>query len=130
MKASKRIPMNLPSAGNMREHWGARKRRCEAQRATGYSATLSIIRDLTGKICVEFAVAPLTVTFTRIAPRALDGDNLQSAFKAMRDGVADAFGCKDNDPKLIWVYQQRREKPREYAVEIASASSTVEVGPA
>jgi len=58
-----------------------------------------------------------TITLTRIAPRQLDAhDGLRSALKPVCDGVADFFGCKDNDPRLEWVYRQERGKVREYAV--------------
>lgn len=59
-----------------------------------------------------------TVTFTRIAPRELDDDNLRSSFKSIRDGVADAFGCSDRDPRLLFEYAQERGRPHEYAVRI------------
>jgi hypothetical protein len=59
------------------------------------------------------------ITLTRIAPRELDAhDGLRSALKPVVDGVADFFGCKDNDPRLSWQYEQRRGRVREYAVEI------------
>jgi hypothetical protein len=57
------------------------------------------------------------ITLTRIAPRKLDAhDGLRSALKPVVDGVADFFGCKDNDPRLEWRYEQRRGRIREYAV--------------
>jgi hypothetical protein len=61
---------------------------------------------------------PLAITLTRVAPRPLDTDNLSSAFKAIRDGVADALTVDDGDPRLAWVYQQRRGQPREYGIAI------------
>jgi hypothetical protein len=48
----------------------------------------------------------------------LDGDNLQSAFKATRDGVADWLGVDDGDPRLDWQYRQRKGAAKVYAVEI------------
>jgi hypothetical protein len=53
-----------------------------------------------------------------VAPRALDGDNLQSAFKAVRDGVADWLGVDDGHKNLDWQYYQRKDGPKVYAVEI------------
>ena len=53
---------------------------------------------------------------TRIGPRRLDSDNLAAALKHVRDGVADALGMDDGDPRLVWLYGQRRGKPGEYAV--------------
>jgi hypothetical protein len=39
--------------------------------------------------------------------RGLDDDNLRSALKAVRDGVADALGVDDRDPRLSFHYHQR-----------------------
>lgn len=51
---------------------------------------------------------PVVVTLTRVAPRALDDDNLAYSFKAIRDGVADGLGVRDNDPRVSWRYEQRK----------------------
>jgi hypothetical protein len=59
------------------------------------------------------------VEMTRIAPRAFDGDNWQAACKPIRDGVADAFGLRDDAMNLFWGYEQRRGGVKEYAVQIA-----------
>jgi hypothetical protein len=62
---------------------------------------------------------PCTVTLTRIAPRELDtGDNLPSALKHCRDGIADWLGIDDRDPRVTWVYGQRRGAAKYYGVEI------------
>jgi hypothetical protein len=50
---------------------------------------------------------PARVTFTRVRPagrRALDTDNLCSAFKAVRDEVAAFYGVDDGDPRWDWQY--------------------------
>lgn len=49
---------------------------------------------------------PVVVTLVRVGPRALDDDNLAYAFKALRDGVADALGVPDHDPRVTWRYAQ------------------------
>jgi hypothetical protein len=59
-----------------------------------------------------------TVTLRRVSPRALDGDGLQAALKSVRDGIADALGINDGSDAVIWRYEHRRGKPREYAVEV------------
>lgn len=51
---------------------------------------------------------PVVVTLTRAAPRSLDDDNLAYAFKAVRDGVADGLGVRDNDPRVSWRYAQQK----------------------
>lgn len=62
---------------------------------------------------------PCVVTLTRVAPSAgLDGDNLQGSLKAARDGVADWMKVDDRDPRVTWRYEQRRGRPKQYAVEI------------
>ena len=62
---------------------------------------------------------PCDVTLVRLAPSAgLDDDNLRSSLKAIRDGVADALGIDDRDPRVGWHYEQRRSAPRVWGVEI------------
>jgi hypothetical protein len=57
------------------------------------------------------------VTLTRVAPsNGLDGDNLQGSLKACRDGVADWLKVDDRDPRVTWLYEQRRGK--EWTVEV------------
>jgi hypothetical protein len=64
-------------------------------------------------------VLPCTVTLTRIAPRELDGDNLQGGFKSVRDGIADWLGVKDDsDPRITWRYAQAKGKVREYTARV------------
>jgi hypothetical protein len=63
---------------------------------------------------------PAVVRMTRIAPRALDDDNLAYAFKSCRDSLAACIGLRsDRDPRVVWQCAQRRGKPNEYGVEIA-----------
>ena len=59
---------------------------------------------------------PVAVILTRVAPRELDGDNLQGSFKSIRDGVADYFGTDDRNPQIEWQYMQ--EKANDYGVRI------------
>jgi hypothetical protein len=102
-----------------------------ANGALGNSRTAAIIRSRETKEtrktvrerCQWAGVLPLTfdfervvVTITRVSPRALDGDNLQRACKAVRDGVADALGCDDRDKCIEWRYAQLKGP---YAVLIA-----------
>jgi hypothetical protein len=48
----------------------------------------------------------------------LDGDNLQSGFKAVRDGVADWLGVDDGSSLVDWQYCKRSGGPKVYKVEI------------
>lgn len=58
---------------------------------------------------------PVVVTLTRVGKGSPDWDNIVAAMKHIRDGVADALGVKDNDPRIEWKYEGRKG---EYAVEI------------
>lgn len=109
------LPIKTVSEANRasHEHWRKRCRRAKQQRAVA-NALLQEELHLCGWQ-EEWIVT--NITFTRIAPRYLDpGVNLPSAFKAIEDGIADALGVNDRD----WqpTYQQRKGKPREYAVEV------------
>lgn len=71
-------------------------------------------RSLTGAV-----LAPVVVKLTRISAGRLDTDNLASALKATRDGVALALGIDDGDvDRIRFVYAQRKGKRREYGVEV------------
>jgi hypothetical protein len=50
---------------------------------------------------------PAAITLTRYGPRRMDDDGNQRALKAVRDGVADAFGTNDGpDGGLTFEYRQ------------------------
>src|SRR5688572_10318439 len=90
------IPMALPSAGNLHEHWRKRHQRVKTQRsATRLALNVTAVgNDL---LPMGFHDSDrLAVTFTRISPRRLDDDNLAFAFKGGRDEVAAYFGVNDN----------------------------------
>lgn len=58
----------------------------------------------------------VVVLLRRLAPsNGLDDDNLRSALKAIRDGLADGLGVDDGDPSVTWEYDQRRGP---YGVEV------------
>jgi hypothetical protein len=101
--------MRLKGGQNAREHHLARARRTKRERHTAHWMLLDAKRP----------PLPVVVRLVRISPRAFDDDNLQGAFKAIRDGVADAYGIADNDKTLIrFEYDAERGKPHQYAVRI------------
>ena len=104
------IDVKTVSEANRRTHWRDRQRRAKRQRALAAWTLQSKCRSVS---------MPLTVTLTRIAPGKLDDDNLQSALKAVRDGVADAIGVDDGDSRYEWKYAQ--ERGADYRVRIAIA---------
>lgn len=113
------MPLRTYSEANRREHWAARMTRVRNQRALAYI----YVQDndplrawsLNGRI---------EISLVRVASRALDSDNLASALKAVRDGVADALGRNDGDPCITWNYSQEKGKRGEYAVRIEITTST------
>lgn len=109
MTVTVEIPMALPSAGNLHEHWRKRHQRIKAQRA---SVGLMLHANRVGhQLAPKNSIDALVVTLTRVAPRALDDDNLAFAFKGCRDEIAAYFGVNDNDPRVTWRYAQERGKP-------------------
>ena len=106
------VPIRIESTQNLREHWAARaKRTREHRQAAWYSLRAAKAPH----------AMPCTVTLTRIAPRALDGDNLQAGVKGARDGVADWLQADDADPRITWLYAQAKGKPKEYALQVEIA---------
>lgn len=106
------LPLRIESVANKREHWAVTAKRTSTHRLAAISIQKHKVPPL-----------PCTVTITRIAPKQLDSDNLQSGAKALRDGIADRLGVNDNDPRVTWVYAQERGEPREYAVRIEISES-------
>lgn len=105
------IPMVLPSNANLREHWAQKAKRNRDQRGV-------VKLTCTPTFMSNGVALPVCVRLTRIAPRQLDGDNLVSCFKAVRDGVADALGVDDRDARVRWSYNQERGQPKQHALRI------------
>lgn len=87
------LPVQTVSEANGRDHWSVKAKRTRKHRTAA--------RLLTPK-----ADLPAAVRLTRLSSGRLDDDNLRGALKAVRDGIADAFGVADNDPRLTWEYAQ------------------------
>jgi hypothetical protein len=100
---------------NLNAHWTKRR---------NLSLKIQKMLKIETKIANPSLKLPANVTLCRIAPRIMDDDNLQSAFKGIRDGVAMLFfpdskpGQKDNCKEIIWIYEQKKGASREYAIEI------------
>jgi len=106
------LPIRLVSEGNIHEHWTKKHKRHKQQQILINSMANTTIRP----------ILPVLVILTRISPRKLDDDNLQYAFKSLRDYIADylipglKLGRADNDPRITWQYKQQKGKP--HAVKI------------
>ena len=96
------VPVRLVSLLNAREHHMARARRAKTQRTAAHTLAREHVSGL-----VDTPLS-LTVTITRIAPGKLDDDNLTGSAKHVRDGIADALGIDDGDPRITWVVEQAK----------------------
>ena len=111
------LDLALTSKTNDHANWHVRASKAKAQRAAAVDA-------LAPTPVPEF---PLVVLLTRVAPRALDDDNLRGAFKSVRDGCADWLGVPDNDPRVRWEYNQAKGAPKQTAavVDVVAECSCV-----
>jgi hypothetical protein len=106
------LPIRTWSVNGSRGHWSRFHKRAKEQRTATHAAVRSLILG-----ALIRPRLPVVVTLTRLAPRALDDDNLRGSLKALRDGVADAMGVNDNDPAVTWEYGQDR-RSKSYAVRV------------
>lgn len=95
--------MRLVSEANARDHWAKRSGRVRRQR----DLVTLVLRGTIARTMM--AVAPLSVTITRVAPtRGLDDDNAVSSAKAVRDAIAGVLGIDDRDQRVDWLVTQER----------------------
>jgi len=91
--------LKLASEANIGGKLGAKIKRKSALK----DAVRAALPDIPFPITV-----PVPVVFTRIGVRKLDDDNLQHAFKPVRDVVAEWLGVDDGDTELVrFSYKQR-----------------------
>jgi hypothetical protein len=105
------IPVRTGRGLNDRLTWRARAAKVKAHRTAAYLMGKKRLQGST-------VVLPLRVTLCRLSAGELDGDNLQGALKAIRDGLADALGVKDNDPRVTWEYIQAKVKRGNFGVRV------------
>lgn len=117
MKVELELPLRTVSEANVRDRWRTRARRAADHRGTVAKA----LRPRTGVLPKGESI---DVELVRVSAGTLDDDNLRSALKAVRDGVADALGLKsDADPRVRWSYSQQRCERGQHAVRINVAMS-------
>ena len=106
------VPIKTISRANSSEHWRSRDARVRRERTTTVLAWRAV-----GSPPIP---TPSTVTLTRVAPRAMDDDNLRMSMKAIRDQIAELAGVDDRHSKIIrYEYDQRKpSKPKTYEVEV------------
>ena len=100
-----KIPIRLVSEANTKEnHYKSNKRHQEQK---------FLVKTFMNMACDSFDL-PCHVTLIRCAPRTFDSDNLQTAFKYIRDAVSEhVTGCTiagraDNDSRITWEYCQEK----------------------
>ncbi len=104
------LPIKTVSEMNQRTHWSDRAARMKSHRTAA-------------RLMVPAHPLPCVVTMTRLSSGTLDDDNLRSALKGCRDGIADKLGVDDADPRIVWRYGQEKCKRGEYGVRVAVAGS-------
>lgn len=95
------LPIETRSEANTREHWGVKAKRAKTQRSDAHYWC----RIKFGLLDIP-ETAKIHVRLVRLAPKQLDSDNLASAFKAIRDGIADYLKIDDGDARIDWEYAQ------------------------
>lgn len=101
---------------NEREHTMVRAKRVARERGVTRLAMTPICRPW--RLRLQGGLPRLTIELTRLGPKLMDSDNNVGSLKHVRDGVADALGVDDGDPRLHWVYLQDCRRRRIYAVRI------------
>jgi hypothetical protein len=106
------VPVRTVSVPNQRGHWSKHSPLTKEQK---FWARTLVEREK------EKPPLPVRVTMIRCSPgRIKDSDNLGTALKAVRDGIAAAYEADDQDldgnPQFVWAVGQ--EKADEYSVRI------------
>lgn len=109
------FPIETKSEANLREHWTKKASRAKKQRADTYYCC---IKEFGPHIKLDKNIK-IRVYLDRRASRKLDDDNLASAFKAVRDGVADYLGIDDGDERISWIYDQGKHNICAFHITIA-----------
>lgn len=91
--------LKLESESNTRDGWRAKAHRTKVAR---HASKMHARSALGGRRVVP----PVTITICRVGPRRLDQGNEARSCKAVQDGIADALGIDDGDPRLTWRYEQ------------------------
>ena len=90
---------NRGSMGAMHAHQGREKKRRQ------WALTSTTVN------AASFIGWPVRITLVRVAPNAVDDDNLGQMFKRVRDGICEALGFRDDKRRecyLDWKYEQRK----------------------
>lgn len=111
------LALPVISENNACEHWRVRHKRSKHQK-----------NEIWAFLHQEKPILPMPchVLLIRLSPRQLDSDNLQGAFKYIRDAVADYLipglrpGRADGDDRIQWSYQQQKSSLKGICVKFFS----------
>jgi hypothetical protein len=101
------LPIRTHTESNTGGHYMTRAKAAKRQRAAVTTWLLGY----------SIPALPVRVTLTRLAPGVLDRDNAWSSMKRAIDGIADAYGVEDNDPRIKWA-DVKQEKSATYGVRV------------
>lgn len=107
------LPVTVVSEMNRRDHWATRRRRFDKQ-ADALVKAIAALDWYSDVLGYRWPFGfPVVVTFTRTHNRGagMDDDNIRSAFKAIRDAVAEWAGVDDKGPEIEWRYRDQEGKP-------------------
>jgi len=104
------VPVRTSTPGNAREHWRVAGKKAKMQRQAAKWT-------LQGRKLPPF---PVRVKLIRCSSGKLDRHNLPGALKHVIDGVADAYGVDDGDPRWVFEFDQEKSKLVGVRVEIES----------
>lgn len=99
---------------NVKEHWSARSRRVNAEKA---AVALALSTLGTGTAAALRASPKLSVRLVRLGGRKLDRDNLAAAFKGTLDATCKWLRCDDGDEERLAIAWSQ-EPGGEYGVRI------------
>lgn len=110
------LPIRTFTEANLHEHHMQRHKRMGDQRPTVAMAMRANANARGIKVSL-----PCTVRTWRLAPAELDTNgNLQTALKAVMDGIADWLGINDRDPRVKWECDQVKRAQYGILVEVLS----------
>lgn len=105
------VPIQTISEMNARDHWAKVLRRKKSQQEAVTVIMQNVLRG-------RKVTLPCTVKLTRIGRRRLDGDNLQSSMKFVRDAVARKLEVDDGSDDITFEYDQKAVVQENYGVNV------------
>ena len=108
------VPVRLRNMSNARWGWKATAKLAKVVRPMASK----LVSRAKPECLAGPGPGPIFVRLVYIGPRQLDDDGVASAVKSLRDGVADALGVDDRDPRVVWVPDQERGGVREYGARV------------